>query len=281
MNEMYSIARLMLGIYEKALCFPLSWEEKLLLAKGSGYDFLEVNIDGSEERLKRLYGPSSARELNAAISNTGVPALTCALTANRSYPLGERDGSVREKGVEIVKRAVDFALRVGIRLVHIAAYDVVEENGDGVTRAHFYRSMEECLAYASQNCVTLAMETMDTSFMESVANIMACVRYFDSPFLQAYADFGNIAARGLSPEVDISLGGRHVAGIHVKDSTLGVIRDVPYGEGIVDFNSCFAALAQMKYSGVFVAEMWCYDDPAFHPNLKTANDFIRKYMEKY
>ena len=30
-----------LGIYEKAICSFLSWEEKLLLAKDSGFDFVE------------------------------------------------------------------------------------------------------------------------------------------------------------------------------------------------------------------------------------------------
>lgn len=43
-----------LGLYEKALPVDLSWEEKLKVAKESGYDFLEMSIDETEEKMARL-----------------------------------------------------------------------------------------------------------------------------------------------------------------------------------------------------------------------------------
>ena len=43
-----------LGLYEKALPENLDWEEKLSLARQAGYSFMELSIDGSEERLERL-----------------------------------------------------------------------------------------------------------------------------------------------------------------------------------------------------------------------------------
>ena len=43
-----------LGLYEKALPIDLSWEEKLKVAKESGYDFLEMSIDETEEKMARL-----------------------------------------------------------------------------------------------------------------------------------------------------------------------------------------------------------------------------------
>lgn len=49
MNKLYS-----LGLYEKALPPGLSWKEKLLAAGDAGFDFLEMSIDESAEKLARL-----------------------------------------------------------------------------------------------------------------------------------------------------------------------------------------------------------------------------------
>ena len=43
-----------LGIYEKALPKDLNWTSRLALAQARGFDFLEISIDESDERLARL-----------------------------------------------------------------------------------------------------------------------------------------------------------------------------------------------------------------------------------
>ena len=43
-----------LGIYEKAMPAELSWKEKMETAKAAGYDFIEISIDETEEKLARL-----------------------------------------------------------------------------------------------------------------------------------------------------------------------------------------------------------------------------------
>ena len=43
-----------LGIYEKALAKDLSWPERLVLAKSCGFDFVEMSVDETDERLSRL-----------------------------------------------------------------------------------------------------------------------------------------------------------------------------------------------------------------------------------
>jgi len=46
------------GLYEKSMPDTLGLGEKLLKAKGVGYDFLELSIDETDYRLKRLtYSP--------------------------------------------------------------------------------------------------------------------------------------------------------------------------------------------------------------------------------
>ena len=43
-----------LGIYEKALPKELSWVERFNAAKAAGFDFLEISIDETPERMARL-----------------------------------------------------------------------------------------------------------------------------------------------------------------------------------------------------------------------------------
>ena len=43
-----------IGLYEKAMPKELSWKEKLMAAKEAGYDFVEISIDETDEKLARL-----------------------------------------------------------------------------------------------------------------------------------------------------------------------------------------------------------------------------------
>ena len=51
---MYSVHKNPIGIYEKALPNVFTWEEKFRAAKMAGFDYMELSIDESDERLARL-----------------------------------------------------------------------------------------------------------------------------------------------------------------------------------------------------------------------------------
>ena len=50
-----------IGLYEKAIPKSVDWEGKLRVAKNCGYDFLEISIDETEEKLSRLEWSKGAR----------------------------------------------------------------------------------------------------------------------------------------------------------------------------------------------------------------------------
>ena len=279
---MISSSPLRLGLYEKALSNKISWTEKFDIARKSGFDFVEMNIDGSDDRLCRLYdGGKSARYVTRASEECGFFVLTMALTANRAYPLGSEDVSVREKAAEIVVRGVDYALAAGIRLIHLAAYDDHGDKCCAATERNFFRSLERCVSYASRYGVMLALETMDTGFMASGEAVASVARAFSSPFLQCYADVGNLTANGIDAPSEILKISKHIVGIHLKDARDNVARDVPFGDGNVDFDRVADALARARYNGILVAEMWSYDDASFHSYLPAANKFLLGKLASY
>ena len=66
-----------LGIYEKALPAGECWLERLQLAKQLGFDFVEMSVDETDERLARLDWSRDQRlALVSAIAETGVDVIS-------------------------------------------------------------------------------------------------------------------------------------------------------------------------------------------------------------
>lgn len=271
----------LLGVYEKAMDDRQTWLEKLILTRESGFDCLEMSVDATPQRMNRLYDTQTSNLLCKAIEHTGVPVHTMALTALRQYPLGSENEIVRDKALEIVRKAVDLSASCGISVIHLAGYDEHGDKRNEHTDRRFRDGIHRCVDYAASRGVTLAIETMDTPYMGSCRNIMALCHEIGSDRLKCYVDIGNLTASGLNIEEEISIAAGSIAGVHLKDTKPGIYRDILFGEGSVDFDACLRALKCSGYQGTMVAEMWSYDDPAFHSYLKQASAFLRKKLAQY
>lgn len=117
-----------LGIYEKALPKNLSWKERLMMAKNLGFDFVEMSIDETDERLARLEWNADQRaNVLESIQETGIKILSICLSGHRRFPFGSRDEATREQALIIMQKAIDFASDLGIRTIQLAGYDVYYE----------------------------------------------------------------------------------------------------------------------------------------------------------
>lgn len=247
------------GLYEKALPPELSWEERLAAAGQAGYDFIDISIDESDERLARLDWTAAERAaLRQAIANTGVRVSTMCLSAHRKYALGSRDPQTRNQGQEIMYKAIEFAVDIGLRVVQVMAYDVFYEPSDEETRANFMEGLALGAQLASQAGVMLGIENLDTPFVENASQGLAVINEINSPWLKLYLDMGNLAAAGYYPPDELRLAKDKLLGIHVKDAAPKVIRGIPFGEGIVPFRETFAAMAEIGFWGMLAVEMWGY-----------------------
>jgi L-ribulose-5-phosphate 3-epimerase len=246
-----------IGLYEKALPAELSWEERLAAAGQAGYEFVEISIDESDERLSRLDWSASERAaLRQDIANTGVRIMTMCLSGHRKYPLGSHSSDIRRQGLDILYRAIDFAGDIGLRVVQVMGYDVFYETSDEATAAYFVEGLYRGAQYAGQAGVMLGLENLDTPFVENLSKGLAIIHAINSPWLRLYPDIGNLAAAGYYPPAEIALAKEHILGIHVKDALPKVIRGVPFGDGIVPFQDTFRALAQTGFWGLLGIEVW-------------------------
>ncbi len=269
------------GLYEKSICTNWSWEDKFSLVKEAGYDYFEIAVDATEQKLARLTNKEEQIRIRRASEKKDMPLYTFAFTANRFFPLGSEDDEIRNKGIDLLCKALDFASFIGAKTINIAAYDEYEKPRSYVTEGHFRASLEKCVDHASIRGVIISLETMDSDFIDTTAKAMRFVRDIDSAFLQVGVDLGNIIAMGNNPLTDIPIGGKHIVEVEFKDVMPGDVRNSFFGEGIVDFEACFKMLHEIGFQGFMAAEMWAHDDPAYHPNIFKAIEFLKDKMRDY
>lgn len=246
-----------IGIYEKALPADLSWEERLVHAAKAGYDYVEISIDESDSRLARLdWTGSEIAALRQAITNTDIPIVTMCLSAHRKYPLGSASPEIRKRGLDIFRKAIDFAREIGLRIIQVTGYDVFYEQSDDQTEARFFEGMHQGVWWASQAGVMLGLENVDTPFVESLDKALRVVHEVNSPWFHLYPDMGNLVAAGYYPPDEFRLAKNHLVAVHVKDALPRVIRGVPFEEGDVPLLETFRALAQIGFHGPLTVEMW-------------------------
>ena len=72
----------------------LNWKEKLETAKEAGYDFVEISIDATEEKIARLDMTKEERfEIIKAMYEVGIPIRTMCVSALTKYSLGNNKKS--------------------------------------------------------------------------------------------------------------------------------------------------------------------------------------------
>jgi hexulose-6-phosphate isomerase len=277
-----------LGIYEKALPKEIPWVDRLKMAKGLGFDFVEMSIDETDERLARLDWSKEERDVvRKAILETGVPIQSICLSGHRRFPLGSADPKVRAYALILMQKAVDLASDLGVRVIQLAGYDVYYEPKTVSSRYYYVENLKRCVEMAAEKSVVLSIEIMDDAFMSSISKFLMIKKQIPSPYLQVYPDLGNLSAW---PENDVACelenGVAHISNIHLKDTLAvrsdfeGKFKEVPFGAGCVDFVGCLKVLNSLDYRGPFVIEMWSETSENPLAEVADAKCFIEEKMRE-
>jgi hexulose-6-phosphate isomerase, putative len=269
----------LLGLYEKSMPNELTLEQKLIEGKNAGFDFLEISIDETDVKLQRLdWSNEQKKALVEAMYRTEMPIKTICLSGHRKFPIGSNDETIVKRGMDIMRKAIDFACDTGIRIIQIAGYDVYYEESTDQTVQRFGENLKKCVEYAAQKGVLLGFETMETEFMNTTEKAMKYVELINSPYLNVYPDLGNITNACKMYETsmleDISRGRGKIVAVHLKETVPGKFREIPFGTGHVDFES---AIKLLRKNGVnmFTGEFWYNEKLDWRQELKFANNFLR------
>ncbi|MEZ9268334.1 L-ribulose-5-phosphate 3-epimerase, partial [Vibrio splendidus] len=238
--------------------------------------FLEISVDESDERRSRLdWNDEEVYALRRLCEKHGVPLQSMCLSAHRKFPFGSAYPAIREQAVIHMEKAISLAYKLGIRTIQLAGYDVYYEPADKVTHQRFIEGMKLSAQLAERSGVMLAVEIMDTDYLNSLSKFEVLSREVNSPYFTAYPDVGNISGWNYDIVTELKLSKPHITQIHLKDTYKvtdeykGQFRDLVIGDGEVDFNAIFETLKETECVVPLVIEMWAQDE-RWKENILTA-----------
>jgi hexulose-6-phosphate isomerase len=272
--------RFIKGICSNIFPSKMPLEECFRKAKDAGFDAIEIpaggeiGVDTDPEVVRRL--GDAARRAGVAIASFWVSQ---PLSAN---PLNSPDPAVRAKGVEAVRKLIDYAVLLGAGAMLV----VPGRLGSGAKFQYGYQDtwdrvsaeMRKLVPFAAKARVILTPENVWNKFLVSPLEMRAFVDQFKSPWVGVHFDTGNIMQWGYPQDWILTLGPR-IKRVHVKDYKLSSRaeqgRFVDLLEGDVDWKETMAALVQVGYRG-FISPEIGYDprDPDQLKKVSLALDKI-------
>ena len=277
MDRMYKI-----GLYEKAMPKDIGWKEKFQVAKSAGYDYIEISIDETDEKLARLdWSDAQIRDVVSVAYGESMSFGSICLSGQRRYALGDKDET---KSLEILEKAIRFARIAGIPVIQMAGYDTYYAQSTEETEKRFLKNLSRGTAVAAKEGIILAFETMETPFMDTMEKAMRRILPIASPYLGVYPDIGNLNNAALLYKSDIladmEKGKGHIVAAHIKETMPGKYREVPFGTGVVDFERILKKLWQLGVRR-YVTELWYTGNDDWKQAVNGASSFARKILDGF
>lgn len=228
----------------------LPYEQRFALARQAGFEAIEIPTITRDEE---------AAEIRDASQKTGLRVHSVMNADHWRYPLSSANP-------EDVKRSV-AGMETSLRNAKLWGADAVLLVPAVVDAATSYREAyvrsqqvirERLLPMAQDLGVIIAVEEVWNKFLLSPLEFARYVDEFDSRWLQAYFDVGNVVFYGFPHDWIRTLGTRIVK-VHVKDFLLdranGRFFWKNIGEGDVDWPEVRRALGDIDYSGYITTEI--------------------------
>lgn len=271
-----------IGLYEKAMINTLTWKEKLQCAKECGYDYLEISIDATEEKINRIYmDTEEKREIMEAIFDTGIPIGSMSVSALTKYALGDPDQAVRDRGMEIAEKSIQLSSALGVRTVMIPGYDIYYGESTIETKRYFLENIRKIAEIAEREGILVGFETMENNFMNTTGKAVQYVNMVDSAYLKIYPDAGNITNAAVANRHDVcedlSLGKGKLIALHLKETKPDVYREVPFLTGHVEFERIINTAWKLGVRR-YVTELWDVGQPQWKEDICFANRSMKRLL---
>ncbi len=222
----------------------LSDADKFKLAKECGYEGIEGGPIGN---LK------AAAEFGKMARDAGTP-IHSIVFGGWHAPFSDPNPEVIEKGLAEMETALRSAKALGAGAVLLVPA-IVNENvsyGDAYKRSQEH--IRKLLPLAKELGVIIAVENVWNKFLLSPLEFARYVDEFESPWLRAYFDVGNVILFGYSQDWIRTLGKRIVK-IHLKDFKREGYEWKNLLDGDVNWKEVRRALEEIEYDGFLTPEL--------------------------
>ena len=231
----------------------LSILDRFQLARDTGFEQTECPTTPDEHE---------AEEMLAASKKTGVRIHSVMNMDHWKFPLTARDPAVVAKSVEGLKTSFRNASLWGADTVLLVPGVV---NAETTYQEAWDRSqvqIRKMIPLAQELKVIIAVEEVWNKFLLSPLEFARFVDSFQSPWVRAYFDVGNVVISGY-PQDWIRTLGKRIVKLHLKDFTFRqdpnikkrVADFVMLREGEIDWKAVYRALADIGYNGSATVEL--------------------------
>lgn len=238
----------------KAACIGVLPQEKTVLerfqlAKELGFEGIEANT---------LDSPEEVAEFKEASQKTGVKIHSIMNSGHWEFPLTDNDPEIVKKCIGGIKTSMRNAGELGADAVLLVPGIVTSQVGYGTVYKRSQEQIKKLLPMAEELNVVIAVENVGNRFLLSPLEFARYVDEFESPYVRAYFDVGNVTSIGFPPDWIRTLGKRLLK-VHIKKFEPG--REIPAfdpknnrTQGI-DWPDVRQALDDISFSGWVSAEV--------------------------
>lgn len=253
-----------------------------MLAKKAGFNFVELSIDESDERLARLeWSEQQWDDLLGLCHKHQIYFRSMCLSAHRRYPLGSSDPGIQAHGLKIFDQALKICQKMQIKIIQLAGYDVYYEPSTEQTKADFAKNLAIIAQKAMDQQIVLGIETMDTPFLGTAERIRSYIESINIAALRIYPDLGNLFQWSPDPIFDVTNNVNYFVQVHIKATKPNTFRDLDWHESNVDYYGLINALNQNHYAHHFVAEFWAKDgDQNIDHQVNSLNEAYKFVKQK-
>jgi L-ribulose-5-phosphate 3-epimerase len=235
------------GLVFDMLPEKLGYGNRFKLARDAGFEIVQAP---TEPDLRK------AEEMKKAADSASIHIDSVMNMDHWKYPLSSGDPSVVEKSLAGMRTSLHNAQLWGSDTVLLvpAVVDAKTSYKDAWERSQ--KEIRRLIPLAEELKVTIAIEEVWNKFLLSPLEMAKYIDEFQSPWIKAWFDVGNVVLYGY-PQDWIHTLGKRIVKVHLKDFKRKEdgYAWVNLGEGDVDWNVVRQAFADIGYSGSVITEL--------------------------
>ncbi|MCX8063913.1 MAG: sugar phosphate isomerase/epimerase [Candidatus Hydrogenedentes bacterium] len=243
--------------------------ERCEIAKRCGFDGIELPPIEDAVEIEKILD---------AVKKNGL-TIHSIIYGGWDKPLSHPDPSIAEEGKKRIIKNLKLAKQVGADTLLLVPAVVNERVRYKEAWERSTKHIKELIQSAEENNVVIAVENVWNKFLLSPLEFCEYIDQFNSPYVRAYFDIGNVVIFGY-PEDWIRTLSNRIVKIHVKDFKRNGYQwsSLPY-EGDVNWSEVRKALHEVNYKG-WITEEFPGGDENYLKELSHRMDLFIQGKEK-
>ncbi|MHB8503017.1 MAG: sugar phosphate isomerase/epimerase family protein [Candidatus Acidiferrales bacterium] len=235
------------GLVFDMLPSSMSYAERFKMAREVGFEVVQVPTTADEHE---------AEEIKKAAEAARIRIDSVMNMDHWKYPLSSSDAAVVAKSMEGMRTSLRNAKLWGSDAVLLVPAVVNPQTTYLEAWTRSQKKIRELIPMAGELKVVIAIEEVWNKFLLSPLEMKKYIGEFESPWIKAWFDVGNVVLYGY-PQDWIRTLGKSIYKVHLKDFKRkeSGYAWVNLGDGDVDWGAVRQAFAEIGYSGSAIAEL--------------------------